>query len=136
MAVVGEESSFYNYTKEWIVLVDRGGLFHVNDGAYAFFKAVEVETRHILPHHLTNTATSHDAIFEVLKDSKDIQFYWTMVLASVLMITPMNCCRQSLNCGSGYSLTATWMEQYKRASQKSSSKTEALRKDLRKPDTS
>ena len=28
MAVVGNESSFYNYTKEWISLIDRGGLFH------------------------------------------------------------------------------------------------------------
>ena len=36
MAVVGEESSFYR--KEWIALVDRGGLYHVNDGAYTFFK--------------------------------------------------------------------------------------------------
>ena len=38
MAVVGDESSFYNDTKEWINLVDLGGLFNVNNGAYTFFK--------------------------------------------------------------------------------------------------
>ena len=49
MAVVGDESSFYNDTKEssfyndtkeWINLVDLGGLFNVNNGAYTFFKSV------------------------------------------------------------------------------------------------
>ena len=50
MALVGDESSFYNYTKEWIGLVDCGGLFNVNDDAYTFFKSVERETRCILPH--------------------------------------------------------------------------------------
>ena len=57
MAVVGDESSFYNYTKEWIRLVDRGGLFNVNDCTYTFFKSVEIETRRTLPHHLANTLT-------------------------------------------------------------------------------
>ena len=58
MAVVGDESSFYNYTKEWIGLVDhgwRGGLFNVNDCTYTFFKSVEIETRPILPHNLANS---------------------------------------------------------------------------------
>ena len=41
MAVVGDESSFCNYTKEWICLVDRGGLFNVNDCLY-LFKSVEI----------------------------------------------------------------------------------------------
>ena len=68
MAVVREEY-------EWIALVDRGGLFHVNDGAFN-----EIETRHT---HLTNTAISLDAIFEVLEDSEDIQFYWAMVSVDI-----------------------------------------------------
>ena len=75
MGVVGEESSFYNYTKEWIALVDRGGLYHDNDGAYTFFKEVETETWRILPHHLANTATSRYAVLEAIKDSEDVQFY-------------------------------------------------------------
>ena len=63
----------------WLTVVDN----HVNDGAYTFFKAVETETRRILPHHLANTATSHDAVLEALKDSEDVQFYWTLVSADI-----------------------------------------------------
>ena len=140
MAVVGDESSFYNYTKEWIGLVDRGGLFNVNDCAYTFFKSVKIETRCILPHHLANTLASHDAIFEALNNSEDIQFYWTLVSADIHASDDAYELLQAVIklwvTIRGYSLTATWMEQHKRASQNSSHKKKALRKDLRQPDTS
>ena len=54
MAVAGVESIFYEYTKEWITAIDRGGLFHISDSAYHLFWAIEEETRHILPRHLAN----------------------------------------------------------------------------------
>ena len=137
MAVVGDESSFYNYTKEWIGLVDRGRLFNINNCAYTFFKSVELETRRILPHHLADTSTSHDALFEGLNDSEDIQFYWTLVSADIHAFDDAYELLQAVIklwvTIRGYSLTATWMEQYKRASQISSSKKKALRKDLRRP---
>ena len=140
MAVVGEESSFYNYTKEWIVLVDRGGLYHVNDGTYTFFKAIETETRRILLHHLANTATSRDAVLEAIKDSEDVQFYWTLVSADIHTSDDAYELLQAVIklwvTIRGYSLTATWMEEYKRASQNSSCRKKVLRKDLRQPDTS
>ena len=41
MAVVGVESNFYEYTKEWIAAIYRGGLFHINDSAYHLFRAIE-----------------------------------------------------------------------------------------------
>ena len=119
MAVVGEESSFYNYTKEWIALVDRGGLYHVNDGAYTFFKAVETETRRILPHQLANTATSRDAVLEAIKDSEDVQFYWTLVSADIHTSDDAYELLQTVIklwvTIRGYSLTATWMEQCKQS---------------------
>ena len=37
MAVDGPESSFYEYTKEWMKLVDRGGLFQVNESSFFIF---------------------------------------------------------------------------------------------------
>ena len=42
MAVAGRESSFSEYTTEWIHQVDRGGLFHVSEQAYLFFRALEL----------------------------------------------------------------------------------------------
>lgn len=40
MAVMGEESSFYEYTKEWLKLANRGGTFQVNEPTYLFYHAV------------------------------------------------------------------------------------------------
>ena len=135
MAVEGEESSFYNYTKEWIALTDRGGLFHINDGAYQFFKAIELETRRILPSHLKDTSGSKDTLLEGIKLSDNVQFYWSMQSVDIDASDDGDELLQAIvklwATIRGYSLTATWMEQYKRASQHSSSKKRALRKDLR-----
>ena len=54
MAVLGNESSFYDYSRVWIYSVDRGGILHVNDGIYEFFKTVELQTRQLFPEHLRN----------------------------------------------------------------------------------
>ena len=120
-------------------MIDRGGLFNVNDSAYIFFKSLKIETRRVLPHHLANTSTSPHAIFEALNNSEDIQFYWALVSADIHASDDAYELLQSTIklwvTIRGYSLTATWMEQYKRASQDSSSKKKALRKDLRQPDT-
>ena len=134
MAVVGVESTFYEYTKEWIAAIDRGGLFHINDSAYHLFRAIEEKTRQILPLHLANPLNSRDALLEEIKESEDVLFYWSMLsidihspedadelLKSVIQLWVTIC---------GYSLTAAWFEEYKKAHH-SSSKKKALRKDLR-----
>ena len=53
MAVEGD---FYAYIREWIITVDRGGLFHVNDSTFLFYRAVEVTRQSLLPHHLQNSS--------------------------------------------------------------------------------
>ena len=55
MAVMGKESSFYEYTKEWLKLVNRGGLFQVNEPTYLFYRAVEAKTRIYLPQYLSKS---------------------------------------------------------------------------------
>lgn len=58
MASSGEESSFYDYTLEWMTNIDRGGLFYVSDTTFSFFKAIEVKTQELLPQHLTSRPDS------------------------------------------------------------------------------
>ena len=74
MAVLGNESSFYDYTREWICSVDRGGLLHVNDGTYEFFKAVELQTRQLLPEHLKNPSPVKETLIQGIKEDEDVQF--------------------------------------------------------------
>ena len=42
MAVDGEESSVLEYSRRWILKVNRGGLFEVNDMAYSLFREIEI----------------------------------------------------------------------------------------------
>ena len=42
MAVNGEESSLLEYTTKWTGLVNRGGLFEINDTTYMLFKEIEL----------------------------------------------------------------------------------------------
>ena len=41
MAVVGDDQSYYAYTKEWISKANRGGLF---ESCFLFFRSVELQT--------------------------------------------------------------------------------------------
>ena len=134
MAVVGVESTFYEYTKEWIAAIDRGGLFHINDSAYHLFRAIEEKTRQILPRHLANPLNSRDALLEEIKGNEDVLFYWSML--SIDIHSPedadelLKSVIQLWVTIRGYSLTAAWFEEYKKAHH-STSKKKALRKDLR-----
>ena len=42
MAINGEESSFLEYTTEWVHKVNRGDLFEVNDTAFSLFREIEL----------------------------------------------------------------------------------------------
>ena len=68
--------SYMEYTKRWIQLVDRGGLFHISDEVYSFFYEVECLVRKFL--------------FEIVQDTREhsktrllikllvtvVQFHW------------------------------------------------------------
>ena len=136
MAVAGEESSFYNYTKEWwTCLIDRGGLFHVNDGTYDLFKSIEFQVRQVLTPHLKNSLQSTStSVIDKVKEDEDVQFHWSMMSTDVHDHQDADRSLQEIIklyiTIRGHSLTATWMEQYKRASQQSSSKKRGLRKNI------
>lgn len=49
MAVESECSNVFEYTKEWMDKVNRGGLFPLNDITYQLFIAIEKEVQVILP---------------------------------------------------------------------------------------
>lgn len=83
MGVQGLESSFYDYTKMWIRQVDRGGLFHVNDNSYLFFRALELMTRKVLPLHLKNPLKTKELLIEDLLCDEDIQFHWSMLSVDI-----------------------------------------------------
>ena len=79
MAVNGEESSLFEYTRKWIHLVNRGGLFEVNDTVYNFFREIEIQVRKQLITALDLNVSDEDvrkAIIDCIGSDEDVQFSW------------------------------------------------------------
>ena len=135
MAVTGQESSFYEYTTEWIHQVDRGGLFHVNEQAYLFFRALELKTRITLPDHLKRMQGSKQSLVSDVMEDENVQFYWTMVSVDIDREEDAQELLQKIVevwlTIRGFSTTAVWLEEYKKASQKTTKKSKSLRRGLK-----
>ncbi len=142
MAVNGDESNFLEYTRDWLVKINRGGLFEVNDVAYCLFKEIEIDFQGKLKDRLIQSESSPDASKEDLIGSvasnDDVQFYWSMVSIDIddevvsrdlllEIITYWLTIR-------GFSVAREWMEMYKRGTVKTTKKSKPLRKSLKNKD--
>ncbi len=138
MSKNGNDSSFYTYTKEWICAINRGGLFVVRDGTFELFKAIEVKTKEVLPQHLARSvqAGSRNELVQSIVIDEMVQTKWRSEGASIVDEEGGN----ELLCKivsmwvtmRGFSITSKWMEDYKRAKNKTVKKSKNLRKELNK----
>ena len=66
-------------SENWIILVHRGGLKHVNSAVFMLFAAMEI----CVDKRISNT---HQSMFEHLKEEiltdEDILFHWAIVSAN------------------------------------------------------
>ena len=138
MAIDGEETSFLDYTRMWTVIVNRGGLFDLNDATHLLFKFIEVQTQNVLPQHLRSPAseTTKQQLVEGIMKDEDVQIVWNLLS---LDIDNDDDCQALLKevvglwvTIRGYAMTSFWMEQYKVATREEVKKKKSLRKDLKK----
>lgn len=136
MGSSGDDASFYRYTREWITNIDRGGLLHISDNTFCFFKAVEIKTQECLPDHLRSQSSekSKDSLLKAVIGDEDVQCYWHML---ALYITRDEDVAELLHTivdlwitMRGFALTSSWLEQYKLANKKNVKKSKTLRKGL------
>ena len=135
MAVAGRESSFSEYTTEWIHQVDCGGLFHVSEQAYFFFRALELKTRITLPDHLKLMHGSKQSLICDVMEDEDVQTCWTMIAVDIngeedAQELLQNIVELWLTIR-GFSTTAVWLEEYKRALKKTTKKSKSLCRGLK-----
>ncbi len=76
----GDESSSSN-SEDWLNAVDRGGLLHVKDGVYDFFRAVEMKLREYLRVQDARRMTHgiKEQLLTALVTDEDVLFYWCML---------------------------------------------------------
>lgn len=132
-------SDFFEYTKEWIDRVNRGGLFPLNDITYQFFIVIEQEVQVILPDHVLRTSKSKDDIqlhvIDKIVNNEDIQWYWTLLSQcidaedhAIELLQEIVKLWVTIR---GFALAATWLEVYKKEKQKTTKKSTGLRKGLK-----
>ena len=135
MTNVGDDSSFYNYTSEWVKSINRGRLFVLNDDSYNFFKAIEIKTQEILPRHLAGSSgTSKQDLCRAIMDDEKVGQCWSVVAVDIQeeedsdellgWIVDMWVTLR------GFAVTSHWMEVYKQVKGKSVKKKKSLRKEL------
>ena len=81
MAVAGEETEFTQCSSEWFHMVNRGGLFPINDETLTFFIAVEKVTQQHLPRQQPSQGQENmkKSVMKAISEDLDVQFYWTLI---------------------------------------------------------
>ena len=138
MAINGEESTLFEYTTKWIELVNRGGLFEINNTAYTFFREIEMKVRKKLFTAFDTKAVYQDPSENInsIGSDDDIQFYWTILSVDIeneAQATKL--LKQIIGTWltvRGNSIAGTWLEQYRQITKPGPSKKKGLRKDLKR----
>ena len=126
MAVVGEGDNLLTYTEKWFDLVNRGGLFPLNNHSFAMFIEIKKCVRVYLPKHMLTSSSDKESfkqnVHDKVTEKEDVQFYWAILSQDIddpdhaqellgeiikLWVTVR-----------GFSMTATWMKIYKRKEKK------------------
>ena len=139
MASLGEESSYYEYTLEWLVNIDRGGLFYINDSTFSFFKAIEIKTQALLPQHLAAKGDvpdkSKNDLIQKIVDDEDVEFLWSVLSIDIPdeagAAKLLNDIVNMWVTIRGFAVVSNWLEQYKIAQKHTVKKSKRLRKKLK-----
>ena len=137
MAVIGEHSDFWEYTKEWIWKVNRGGLFCLNDGTFQLFIEMEKRVQQVLPIVLKKPQSDEDKLKDVRENimrDENVQWQWTLLSQTIeseedaaWLLEEIIKLYVSIR---GFSIANVWIEEYKREHKQSTKKSVGLRKNL------
>ena len=136
----GQDSSFLQYTREWIDAVNRGGLFVVNDETFELFKAIELITRQVLPQHLAGNSkhpenSGKEKLVELIVRDDMVQLKWRPVSADIIDDEDKNELLHRIVdmwvTIRGFAVTSKWINDYKEAKGKTAKKAKSLRNQLK-----
>ena len=118
-------------SQDWIQLIDRGGLCHVNNDVYELFLVMEKELHKRISFDKLTDMTPE--LRKELKECDSVQFIWYLISAdwddnsSSHILDSMIAEWVKIR---GFSLAGAWVEQYKAANKKTTQKSKGVRKQL------
>ena len=76
------DDTFLSYSRRWINLVNRGGLYVVSDEVNTAFQAMELAFQEYLRRG-TVGKYNRDAAVEYITNDGDVQFFWCCVMSTI-----------------------------------------------------
>ena len=117
-------------TERWILMINRGGLWQVNNQTYGFFVRLETEIRK----HLTLTPNSElSSVTDAIIKNTDVQFDWCLLAAkadNAVANLVLQKIVQLYITVRGFSFAKSYIEIYKQAHRKTLQRSKALRSEL------
>ena len=76
-----DDSSYLAYTTEWMRLINRRGLYQVNNMSYLLFREIELEFRkHVRSSNLQmGHLSSRDNVIRAIVENDNILFQWCLL---------------------------------------------------------
>ena len=122
-------------TTEWIKAVDRDGLWHVTEGTFMLFQAMEEEVwEHFQMAKVSAMSEGCRAtVVKSVTENEDVAFYWCMLTTEItsndadVLIHMLVELRVTIR---GFSFTSGWVELYKEFNKKNLQHSKSLRKEI------
>jgi len=121
--------------EEWTDLVDRGGLWHVQENTHSLFLCLEEEICLLLP-SLLHEADKKEKIINELSTNEDVLFYWLIVGADFeedderVHAELLKKIIELFVTIRGFSYASGWLEKYKQRNKKGTQKSKSLCKRI------
>ena len=130
--LITDQEDIMDDSKQWIDLIDRGGLAKVTNDCYELFVAMEKELRKHLSVDKAPKITDREAIKQTI-ENEEVQFFWHIIsgeweeessvaLLNMIGAKWLKLCR--------FSFAGVWIEKYKCEKKLMTQKSKGLRKQL------
>ena len=122
-------------SSDWIDLVDRGGLLHVNTETFMLFTAIEgvVRSHYRVDNLKAVTDGKRHELSQKISASEDVQFQWCMIAVDMsedVAQTLLNMIIDMWVTIRGFSFVKCYLELYKQRQKKITQRSKGLRKEL------
>ena len=120
----------------WVNEVDRGGLWHVREGTYMLFVAMEEEVREHFRFGALEDSKERcrERLTTALSSNDEVLFHWCMLTAEIEEIHAQTVLDMLVSLWvtiRGFSFASAFIEMYKQEKKKALQRSKALRKDIR-----
>ena len=132
--VESELEDFLAFTKKWVKVTNRGGLFIIKDNVYLFFLMLELKLRKLQPSILQKT--SKNKVITEIMTSDDVKLQWCIIAphlkderASQELLKLITELWITIRC---FSQAGSYLENYKQCTKLATRKATGLRKGLKR----